>query len=254
MASIFLYNLKGGKCVELSCPGIGEEDIARLKASLPERLEGLAFESPLNKFHEESISEIRVEDRASRVAEYLKGIGAKLEKLHQVPGAVGFYDLAFRISGNRDYLMLKARTLGQAGQVERSERLMRLYAKSHPDSPEPQFQFGKNALSRNDYQAALSHFQQALQLTRGNVVEHRQLTRALEIYIQFVTIYIDRDRIFSRDLPPEQCMEEIKLLQTRTRLLAEAIRLSRLPELEGMVFFLETQEKIFDKWLEEMKG
>ena len=254
MASIFLYNIKGGKCVELSCPNIGEEDIARLKASLPERLEGLSFESPINKFEEDTISEIRVEDRVSRVAEYLKGIGAKLEKLHQVPGAVGFYDLAFRISGNRDYLMLKARTLGQAGQVERSERLMRLYAKDHPDSPEPQFQFGKNALSRNDYQSALSHFQQALALTRNNEVQHRQLEKAVEIYIQFVTIYIDRDRIFSRDLAPEKCIEEIKLLQTRARLLAEAIRLTRLPELEGMVFFLETQEKIFDKWLEEMRG
>lgn len=252
MASIYLYNLKGGKCVELSCPSIGEEDIARLKASLPDRLEGLSFESPMDKFDEDTISEIRVEDRISRVAEYLKGIGAKLEKLHQVPGAVGFYDLAFRISGNRDYLMLKARTLGQVGQVERAEKLMRVYAKSHPDSPEPEFQFGKNALSRNDYEAALRHFQTALEQTRQNNV-HRQLTKTLEIYIQFVTIYIDRDRIFSRDLPPAQCIDEIKLLQTRTRLLATGIRLTRLPELEGMVFFLETQEKIFDKWLEEMK-
>jgi tetratricopeptide (TPR) repeat protein len=254
MASIFLYNLKGGKCVELSCPSIGEEDIARLKASLPERLEGLAFESPINKFQEDTIHEIRVEDRVSRVAEYLKGIGAKLEKLHQVPGAVGFYDLAFRISGNRDYLMLKARTLGQAGQVERSERLMRLYAKAHPESPEPQFQFGKNALSRNDYQSALSYFQQALELTRGSEVPNRALEKALEVYIQFVMIYIDRDQIFSRNLLPSACMDEIKLLQTRARLLAESIRLTRLPELEGMVFFLETQEKIFEKWLEEMRA
>jgi tetratricopeptide (TPR) repeat protein len=198
MASIYLYNLKGGKCVELICPNIGEEDIARLKASLPDRLEGLSFESPLEKFDEDSISEIRVENRVNRVAEYLKGIGAKLEKLHQVPGAVGFYDLAFRISGNRDYLMLKARTLGQVGQVERSERLMKVYAKSHPESPEPDFQFGKNALSRNDYQSALNHFQNALKQTRQGDVDHRQMTRALEIYIQFVTIYIDRDRIFSR--------------------------------------------------------
>jgi tetratricopeptide (TPR) repeat protein len=253
MASIYLYNLKGGKCVELSCPNIGEADIARLKASLPDRLEGLAFESPLEKFDEDSISEIRVEDRTARVAEYLKGIGNKLEKLHQVPGAVGFYDLAFRISGNRDYLMLKARTLGQVGQVERSERLMRLYAKSYPDSPEPQFQFGKNALSRNDYQSALDHFHKALELARLNEVEHRLLFKMLEIYIQFVSIYIDRDRIFSRNLPTAQCMEEIRRLQDRARLLAGAIRQARLVELDGMVFFLETQEKIFDKWLEEMK-
>jgi tetratricopeptide (TPR) repeat protein len=248
-----LYNLKGGKCVELSCPHIGEEDIARLKASLPDRLEGLSFESPLEKFHEDSISEIRVEARVSRVAEYLKGIGAKLEKLHHVPGAVGFYDLAFRISGNRDYLMLKARTLGQVGQVERAERLMKVYAKSHPDSPEPQFQFGKNALSRNDYESALHHFQKSLDLAKKNIREYRQLTQTLEIYINFVAIYIDRDRIFSRNLPPEQCREEIKILQKRTRLLSEAVRLSRLMELDGMVFFLETQDKIFDKWLEEMR-
>lgn len=253
MASIYLYNIKGGKCIELSCPTIGEEDIARLKASLPERLEGLSFESPLQKFGEDRISEIRVEERVPRIAEFLKGIGTKLEKLHQVPGAVGFYDLAFRISGNRDYLMLKARTLGQVGQMEKAERLMRLYAKDHPDSPEPHFQFGKNALSRNDYETALTYFRRALELTRENNVEHKKMNRVLKIYIQFVSIYTDRDRIFSRDLPPEKCIEEIHDLRERTQLLAKVIRQVKYPELEGMIFFLETQEKIFDKWLEEMK-
>ncbi len=252
MASIYIYNLKGGKCVELSNPRIADEDIAQLRTLLPNNLEGLAFESPIDKFEEDTLSEVRVEDSTSRVAEYLKGIGNKLEQLQQVSGAVGFYHLAYRVSGNTDYLMLKARSLGQIGQVEHAERLLKRFSQEHPDSPEPHYHFGKHALSRADYQSAKDHFATALSLIRPANIEHKKLHGMLETYIRFVSIYIDRDQIFSRDLPQSLCLKEIERLQSRTRALAEDIRQQRVSELDGMIFFLETQDKIFDKWLEEM--
>lgn len=252
MASIFIFNLKGGKCVELSSPEIEDDDIDRLRSVLPRNLEGISFESPLDRFEEDTVSEIRLENKKPRVAEYLRGIGNKLEQLQQAPGAVGFYDLAFRLTGNKEYLILKARTLGQIGQVDRAEYLLRRYSQDNPKSPEPYFHFGKHALSRADYQKAKEHFEKAQSLIRPNNVEHKKLEAILPTYIRFVSIYLDRDRIFSRDLPHDQCIKEIQRLQSRTRALVQDIRNQKITELDGMIFFLETQDKIFDKWLEEM--
>lgn len=252
MASIFIYNLKGGKCVELSNPKIEDDDIDQLRHLLPKNLEGLSFESPIDKFDEDTLSEVRLEENTKRVAEYLKGIGNKLEQLHQVQGAVGFYDLAFRVSGNTDYLMLKARSLGQIGQVDKAERLLQRFSKNHPESPEPYYHFGKHALSRADYESAKEHFTKALSLVRSNNVEHKNLQTILETYVRFVSIYLDRDQIFARDLPQAQCIDEIERLQNRTRALADDIRNQRISELDGMIFFLETQDKVFEKWLQEM--
>jgi len=252
MASIYIYNLKGGKCVELNTPRIEDDDISELKSILPSNLEGLAFESPLNKFDEETITEIRVEDQEPRVAEYLKGIGNKLEKLKQVSSALRFYDLAFRVSGNSEVLILKAQALSQAGQVERAEKLLRRFSRQHPNRPEPFFFFGKNALARADYQKAQEHFEEAQKRIRSNNVEHRGLQESLEIYQRFISIYLDRDQLFTRDLSPEDCIKEIIRLRQRTKVLTDDIRNKNKNDLEGMVFFLETQDKIFEKWLEEM--
>lgn len=252
MASIFIYNLKGGKCVELSNPQIRQEDILRLKEALPTHLEGIAFESPINRFSEDSISEIRVEDQESRVAEYLKGIGTKLEQLSQISGALRFYDLAFRLSKNSEVMMLKARTLSQLGQVDRAERLLKRFSKKRPEEPEPYFLFGKHALSRSDYTTAQKYFEKARKLIRLGNVEHRQLQEILGYYIQFVQIYVDRDRLFTLDLPPEDCVNEIGKLQQRTQALTQDLKANSKSELQGMVFFLETQDQIFSKWLEEM--
>lgn len=252
MASIYIFNLKGGKCVELSSPEIEDDDIDRLRSVLPRNLEGISFESPLDRFDEDTVSEIRLENKKPRVAEYLRGIGNKLEQLQQAPGAVGFYDLAFRLTGNKEFLILKARTLGQIGQVDRAEYLLRRYSQDNPKSPEPYFHFGKHALSRGDYQKAKEHFEKSQSLIRPKNVEHKKLESILPTYIRFVSIYLDRDRIFSRDLPHDQCIKEIQRLQSRTRALVQDIRNQKITELDGMIFFLETQDKIFDKWLEEM--
>jgi tetratricopeptide (TPR) repeat protein len=254
MASIFLYNPKGGKCVELSCAAILEEDIDRLRAALPPNLEGLAFESPIDKLGEDSISEVRKEEREGRIAEYLKGIGNKLEELNQSNSALRFYDLAFRLSKNSEILMLQARTLRQLGMVDKAENLIKHYAKSNPNAPEPYFLFGKHALSRSDYEKAMAHFEDAKKRIRSGNVEHKKLQEALDIYTRFVRIYLERDKLFTRNLDPGRYIEEIEKLRRRAQVLSEDIKKSNDSELEGMAFFLDTQGQIFSRWLEELNN
>lgn len=252
MASIYVYNLKGGKCVELNNPRIESQDVERLKALLPANLEGLSFESPIEQFGEDSLSEVKVEDQESRVAEYLRSIGSKLEQLQQISGAMSFYDLAFRVSGKSDYLILKARMLRQAGQMDKAERLLTRYSQDNPEAPEPYYLKGKNALSRTDYQSALEHFERALSLTRPNNVEHKRLREIVSVYLRFVSIYLERDQIFARELNPQECSLEIAHLKDEAQKLREEIPSKKISELDGMVFFLETQEKLFERWLEEL--
>lgn len=254
MASIYIYNLKGGKCVELSTPHIHDEDIAELRSVLPPKLEGLAFDSPLNRFGEDSLSEIRVEDRDTRVAEYLKGIGRKLEQLKQTPGALRFYDLAFRLGKNAEILLMKARVLGQLGYVDRADRLIRKYLKVQPQDPEPHYLLGRYALSRNDYSQAHEYFQLAQNLLRNRNVEHRQLKELVEVYLRFVSIYLDRDNLFNRNLPPEELLNEIQGLRNRTQSLIRDTQASSNSDLEGMSFFLDAQDKIFERWIQELES
>ncbi len=252
MASIYIYNRARGKCVELSTPSIAEEDIAKLKSSLPPNLEGISFDPPENSF-EETLKELLVEDREARVAEYLKSIGHKLEQLQQVNGAIRFYDLAFRLSRNTEVLMMKARALSQHGQVEKAQALLGLYVKQHPDSPQAFYMMGKLALSRADYSEAQRHFLNAQNKLRANNVEHKPLADLLHSYVRFVGIYLDRDQLFTRDLPHEQCLAEIRALRERTQELSRDISADPKSELQGMLFFLETQDRIFEKWLAEMQ-
>jgi len=252
MASIYIYNKTRGKCVELSTPRIEDADIAQLKSSLPSNLEGISFASPLDSFEDKTVPELRLEDRESRVAEYLKSIGNKLEQLQQVPGAIRFYDLAFRLSGSSEVLMMKARALSQYGQADQATRLLNRLADKHPEAPEPHFMYGKLALSRADYTQARIHFTEAQKRLRENNIEHKQLSDVLAIYERFVAIYLDRDQLFTRDLAQEDCITEIRRLRQRTQTLMHDIRGDSKAEIQGMVFFLETQDKIFEKWLDEM--
>lgn len=253
MASIYLYNRNRGKCLELNTPQINEDDIVRLRSSLPTNLEGIYFNWPFRSEEEETQSEFRVENREQRVAEYLKNIGHKLEELQQLPGAFRFYDLSHRLSGNSEMIMMKARVLSQNGHVEKAERLLRQYIENEPDSPHAYYMFGKLALSRTDYEQAKKYFSQAKEHIRLNNVEHKQLAETLSVYEQFVQLYLDRDDLFNRNLKPQECIEEINQLRRRAQALIKTIRHDSKAELEGMIFFLETQDKIFEKWLQEMQ-
>lgn len=250
MASIFIYNRARGKCVELHSAQIAEEDIAQLQSALPANLEGIAFTSPVGS--ENTLKEILVEDRESRVAEYLKNIGKKLEQLQQGNGAIRFYDLAFRLGKSSEVLMMKARVLGQYGQVDQAQKLLSQYVQQHPDSPEAYYMFGKLALSRADYTEAQRYFREAQTRIRGQNVEHRPLELILEFYERFVGIYLDRDALFTRDLSTEDLGAEIKRLRARTQALVRDIREDAKNEVQGMHFFLETQDRIFEKWLAEI--
>lgn len=252
MASIFIYNRARGKCVELNSPQIVDEDIAQLQSSLPSNLEGIAFVAPKDSF-ENTLKEVFVEDRETRVAEYLKNIGRKLEQLHQASGAIRFYDLAYRLNQNSDVLMMKARVLSQYGQADQAQKLLSNFVQQHPDSPAAYFMFGKLALSRADYADAHRHFNEAKSRIRENNIEHRTLLEVLHFYERFVGIYLERDRLFNRDLSPEALMDEIRRLRSRTQALtADILSDTTKSELQGMQFFLETQDRIFEKWLSEM--
>jgi len=252
MASIFIYNRARGKCVELSTPNIFDEDIATLRASLPPNLEGISFDAPVNAPEDTPIPEVHLEERELRVAEYLKSIGTKLAQLQQVPGALRFYDLAFRLTKNTEILMMKARVLSQHGQVDQAQKLLNYYIQQHPDSPEAFYMTGKLALSRADYAEAQRNFIEAGQRVRPQNVEHKPLEEILAVYERFVSIYLDRDQLFTRDLPPEECAREIRSLRERTQNLIQLISMDPKAELQGMLFFLETQDRIFEKWLSEM--
>src|SRR5262249_13954042 len=95
-------------------------------------------------------------------------------------------------------------------------------------------------------------FSQAEDKIRSANVEHKKLAELLPVYKDFVSIYLDRDRLFTRDLPPELCIAEIQQLRRRTQDLLKTLEVNPKPDLQGMAFFLETQDKIFEKWLEEM--
>jgi tetratricopeptide (TPR) repeat protein len=253
MASIFIYNRARGKCVELNSPQIVEEDINELKSALPANLEGISFSPPIDSF-ETTLKEMFVEDRENKVAEYLKNIGRKLEQLHQAGGAIRFYDLAFRLSKNSEVLMMKARVLSQYGQADQAQKLLHHFVEQHPESPEAFFMFGRLALSRADYADAHQNFQAAKNRIRQNNVEHRGLLEVLNVYERFVRIYLDRDLLFNRDLSPEALADEIQRLRNRTQALMQDIQDDSKSELQGMQFFLETQDRIFEKWLAEMSA
>jgi hypothetical protein len=112
--------------------------------------------------------------------------------------------------------------------------------------------FGKLALSRVDYAEAQRNFREARKRIREQNFEHRPLESVLEYYERFVSLYLDRDALFTRDLPHEELVEEIKRLRNRTQALRQDIDADSKNELQGMHFFLETQDRIFEKWLAEM--
>ncbi len=253
MASIFIYNRARGKCVELNSPQIVEEDINELKSALPDNLEGISFSPPIDSF-ETTLKEMFVEDRENKVAEALKNIGRNVEQLHQAGCAIGFYDLAFRLSKNSEVLMMKARVLSQYGQADQAQKLLHHFVEQHPESPEAFFMFGRLALSRADYADAHQNFQEAKNRIRENNVEHRGLLEVLIVYERFVRIYLDRDLLFNRDLSPEALADEIQRLRNRTQALMQDIQNDSKSELQGMQFFLETQDRIFEKWLAEMSA
>ncbi|HCU24268.1 MAG TPA: hypothetical protein DF383_04545 [Deltaproteobacteria bacterium] len=250
MASIFIYNRARGKGVELNSPHIAEEDINGLRSVLPKNLEGIAFSSPFNHSENQSMDHWRVEDREPRVAEYLKSVGNRLEDLGQVPAALRCYDLARRLSGNDEILMMKVRALNRSGRADQAARLLHRISEKHPDAPEPHFMYGKLSLNRSDYAQAAAHFAEAKQRLRENNVEHKQLGKMLDIYQKFVSIYLDRDQL--RNLPREDCIAEIPRLSARTQDLIDTIRHDGNPEIQGMLFFLENQVAVFKKWLSEM--
>ena len=252
MASIFVYNRSRGQYVELTTPHITDEDIYTLKACLPKGVEGLAFSPPSNASEGKVSDHFLVENKDSRVAEYCKTIGKKLEAMQQVRGAVKFYDLAFRLNKNLEIMLMTASLLGQHGHVDQADRLVNLYLQKCPDSAEAFFVRGKLALSRSDYDEAKVAFQNAQKKIKLDKVEHIALYKQLSIYERFVGIYLDRDQLFTRDLPQEQCVNEIKKLEVRTGELLREIISNPQKELQGMQFFLENQAQIFKKWLAEM--
>ena len=237
--------------MELLSAQIADEDIAQLQSALPANLEGIAFTSPVDIF-ENSLKEVLVEDRENRVAEYLKNIGRKLEQLHQANGAIRFYDLAFRLSKSSEVLMMKARVLGQYGHVDQAQKLLGQYVQQHPDSPEAYYMFGKLALSRADYAEAQRNFRESQTRIREQNVEHRPLQQVLEYYDRFVGIYMDRDALFTKDLSTEDLASEIRRLRSRTQALVQDIQADSKSDVQGMHFFLETQDRIFEKWLAEI--
>lgn len=252
MASIFVYNRSRGHYVELATPHITEEDIHTLKACLPRGVEGLAFAPPPSG-STQGVDHFLVENKDSRVAEYCKTIGKKLEAMQQVRGAVKFYDLAFRLNKNLEIMLMTATLLGQHGHVDQADRLVNLYLQKCPDSAEAFFVRGKLALSRSDYEEAKVAFQNAQKKIRLDKVDHIALYKQLSIYERFVGIYLDRDQLFTRDLPPDQCIAEIKRLSERTGELLKEISENPQKEQQGMQFFLENQQQIFKKWLVEME-
>lgn len=251
MASIFVYNRSRGQYVELNTPNITEDDIQSLQACLPRGVEGLTFSAP-NPTPGNGADHFLVESKESRVAEYCKTIGKKLEAMQQVRGAIKFYDLAFRLNKNLEIMLMTASLLGQHGHVDQADRLINLYLQKCPDSAEAFFIRGKLALSRSDYDEARLSFLNAQKKIKLDNVEHIALYKQLSVYERFVGIYLDRDQLFTRDLPQEQCVLEIKKLRDRTHQLLEEISKSPQKELQGMQFFLENQQQIFEKWLSEM--
>lgn len=253
MTSIYIYNRTRGKCVQLCCPEIADQDIEKLQASLPRTLEGLSFSALPSDLDRETLPHLRIEDSQSRVAEYLKGIGKKLEQLHQESGALSFYDLSFRLKPKSDVLIMRANVLRQLGHADKAERLLRHYLSKQPNSAEAYYLLGKISLNRHDYFTAGEHFTEALRIAKQSA-NHERLCHTLKIHQRFIMIYQDRDHLFTRNLPQKKCIEEVKRLQSETDQLIEEIKANLTTETEGMVFFLENHQETFNKWLELMQA
>lgn len=249
MASIYIYK-RSGKCVELSSPHLSETDIAALRAALPPNIEGISLTLPAH-LATQAVPEVKTELREGMISEYLKSVGLKLEQLQQLPGAFLCYDLAFRLNPRSDILMIKARALTQHGYADRAQKLLQSYAERYPEDPEPSFIFGKLALGRADYEEARRFFDEAEKKRQTNAAD-AALNQHLPLYQRAVQLYLDRDQLFQRNLSREQCMAEIKDLRQRTQTLLQDIRSHREQGLQGLEFLLENQDKVFEKWLEEM--
>ncbi len=252
MASIYLYNKN--RCLELNNPRIEEEDIKRLKSVLPSHLEGIAFVPPENATEPLTSREYKTESQEVRVADYLKNIGNKLEQLHQVKGAVRFYDLAFRLNPNGDLLLMKARALSQHGEAEQADQLLNQYLKRDPLDPKPYVMLGKMAFGRSDYQVSKRYFEKALERARGTSVNAKDLGEVIQFYLKIIGIYLDRDQLFSRSLSSHECLIEIQSLHQRTQSFFKELKQSNNSEVQGLEFYVEGLEKTFEKWVEEMKG
>lgn len=255
MASIYVYSLKGKKCVELKSPLLEEEELLKLEKLLPPNLKGLSFENPQKLFDnaQETCEEHKEVDNRKTVGEYLKGIGFKLESLKLYYGALRFYDLALKHQSSSEVLMRKAHVLEMLGYADKAERLLKEYQKKNPQAPEPYFVLGKQALSRSDYHQAETCFAESWQRLNKKNPSHRPLKKNLNLYLKFVRLFLKRDQLFTRNLSHEECAAEIeRLIEETHQLEAEVEKRSEGQKLEGMEFFLKNQRDIFKKWLEEM--
>lgn len=250
MASIYIYNRAIRKCVKLSLPQMGQEDLEGLRGSLPTNLQGISFDSPFESEEEKSGTDFRVEKREGQIAQYLKSIGEKLERLNQEAGALRFYDLAFRLSPNSDIVMRKAKLLTEKGHPDKAQRLLDHYLENQPSDPKAYYRLGRLALNQKDYQRAHQNFFKAKKSLRPNNVEHKSLKEVLDIYARFVEIFLDRDGLFQYSR--QECQDKIQDLSRRTINLIQDIELSTKSELKGMLFFLENQKQTFKQWLIEM--
>ncbi|MCB1214339.1 MAG: hypothetical protein KDK66_02565 [Deltaproteobacteria bacterium] len=255
MPSIYIYSLKGKKCVEVKSPLLEEEEILKLEKFLPASLKGLSFEDPRPLFKQagQECEEYREESDPRSVAEYLVGIGVKLESLKLYYGALRFFDLALKHRSSSEVIMRKAHVLELLGYADKSERLLNQYQQKNPKAPEPYFILGKQALGRTDYARAEQCFKQALERLNSKKERHEGLKKNINLYLKFVGLFLERDRLFTRNLSHEECMDEIRrLIQDTYDLEEEVEKRGQTEKLEGMIFFLKNQRTIFNKWLEEM--
>lgn len=251
MGSIFLYSNRSGQCVELKVPEATPSDLARLHGALPRNVTGLSFTRPTlthsgggggGGAHFHAVSS------PARVSEHLTAVGEKMLRAGQALAALRFFDLAGRLQQRESLSLLRAEALVAVGRMDEAQGEANRFLRLKPEEGRAHFLLGKVYLHQERYEEARRHFT----LARRFLPETDPQRGALQGYLEFNQIYLDRDALHTRDLGREDYVQEIENLRSRALALRSVVQTSPSPDLRGMEPHLDHLDNLFQSWLREL--
>jgi tetratricopeptide (TPR) repeat protein len=248
VGSIFLFSERNGMCVELKASEIGTRDLVDLQGLLPRNLKGISFNRPSLPQAERTPELFRSESRGPHVSRYLTDVGQKLLTVGQPQGALRFFDLALRVRPEPETALLRAKTLVALGRMDEAHREVDRFLRWQPINGLGFYLLGRIYMARNDFQSTEQYLRRADRfLPDGD--PQREVVRT---YLDFNRLFLDRDALYGRNLSPHEYIREITQLQTRVRGFKSRIQANPHPEIQGMEPHLDTLDKLFQRWLDEI--
>ncbi len=231
-------------------PGASASDLERLDQALPSNVSGLSFAQP--EFVSASQGKVRVHSVSSpqHVARHLGVLGDRLLDASQAFAALNFYDLALRIGHEPSLLIKRAEALFHLGRMEEAQRELFSALEIEPKNAEALFWMGRVALHRERHEEAVRYFSRVQKVT-SHTPDWQEVART---YLQFASIYQERDQLHLRNLKPRDYVLEIEKLRTKAQDLRQEVCSARQAHLQGMALHLDALENLFSSWLRELQS